>query len=124
MQRRRGPLFVRRMRALRTVASPNPERRIRPSAAVDVTRLFIEEYAHAAPLDPGALLGFWERCGVNQTGVALCRPGLHAAERLVIGDAPPDPDDWLTPAADEAATAQHAAPAEPSRTKARRRREL
>ncbi len=111
MQRRNGPMFMPRMRALREGPAGNPERRIRPRAAVDVTRLFIEEYAHAAPLDPDALLAFWERCGVNQTGVALCRPGLHAARRLKDGEAPPDPDDWLNPATDDAATAP-AAPAE------------
>ena len=54
-----------------------------------MTRLFIEEYAHAAPLDPGALLGFWERCGLNPAGVERAGRGLRAAQRLMIGDAPP-----------------------------------
>ncbi|MGH7337023.1 MAG: hypothetical protein ACREI7_05570, partial [Myxococcota bacterium] len=68
------------------------------------------EYTHAAPLDPGALIGFWERCGRNPTGVEVCRPGLHAAQRLVRGDSPPDSEDWLK--SDEPMSrARHAAPA-------------
>ena len=48
-----------------------------------MTWLFMERYAHAAPFDPGALLGFWKRCGSNERDVARCEPGLRAAERLV-----------------------------------------
>jgi hypothetical protein len=112
MQRQRGALFVRRARALRDASLANPKRRIPPRIAVELTRLFMNEYAHAAPLDAGALLGFWERCGINPKGVQVCRPGLHAAQRLMIGDAPPDAEDWLNPTVEEeAAAAQHAAPA-------------
>jgi spermidine synthase len=111
MQRQRGPLFLRRMRMLGDEGIQNPEGRIPPNGAVAMTRLFLEEYAHGAPLDPRALLGFWERCGLKPAGVTMCRPGLHAAERLVIGDAPPLPDEWLNPAADQPASARHAAPA-------------
>lgn len=57
--------------------------------------LFMERYAHAVPFDPGALLGFWKRCGSGDRDVARCEPGLRAAERLVLGDAPPDLEDWL-----------------------------
>jgi spermidine synthase len=100
MARERGPRFVRRMRALRDGQLDNPELRIPPKVAVALTELFIDEYSHAAPLDPTALLGFWERCGINATGVSVCRPGLQTAERLVLGDAPPHPDDWLNPVAE------------------------
>jgi spermidine synthase len=109
LQKRKGPMFLPRMRALRNPRIGNPNRRIMPEAAVEVTRLFMQEYTHAAPLDPSALLGFWERCGRNSVGVQMCQPGVHAAKRLLIGDAPPDPDDWLNPAAEAAAT-EHAAP--------------
>jgi spermidine synthase len=111
MQKQNGPLFMRRMRVLRDGGSANPQLRIPPNAAVEVTRLFIEQYAHAAPLDPGALLGFWERCGVNPSGVGVCRPGLQAAKRLRRGLVPPAPENWLSPVAEDAAVA-HAAPAE------------
>ena len=111
MQKQNGPLFLRRMRALREGGVTDPKLRIPPNAAVDVTRLFIQQYAHAAPLDPGALLGFWERCGINPAGVGMCRPGLQAAKRLRLGQVPPDPNNWLNPVAVHAAIA-HAAPAE------------
>ena len=77
-ERSSGPLFMPPdARAARQCRPRIRQRRIRPAAAVDLTRLFIEEYAHAAPLDPSALLGFWERCGVNPAGVGVCRPGLR-----------------------------------------------
>jgi len=111
MGRDRGPQFVRRMRALKEGPVANPNLHIQPKAAVALTRLFIDEYAHAAPLDPAVLLRFWERCGMNPSGVSLCRPGVRTAKLLMIGDPPPDPDDWLNPTAEEPATAHGAAPA-------------
>jgi spermidine synthase len=111
MAQLRGPLFVRRMVALRDSGTVKSDRRILPKLAVDLTRLFINEYAHAAPLDPAALLGFWERCGINPAGVGLCRPGLDAAKRLLLGDRPPDPGDWLNPDAGKEASAQLGQPA-------------
>jgi hypothetical protein len=33
------------------------------------------EYSHGAPFDPSALLNVWERCGINPTGQAACKPG-------------------------------------------------
>jgi hypothetical protein len=109
MAREKGPRFVRRMRALRDGQFDNPEARIPPKAAVALTELYMSEYSHAAPLDPGALLKFWERCGANSTGISLCRPGLETAKRLMIGDAPPAADEWLN--AEPELTEQHAAPA-------------
>jgi hypothetical protein len=48
---------------------------------------------------------------LDPRGVALCQPGLREAERLVLGDAPPDPRDWLTPVDEEGVrSAAHQAP--------------
>lgn len=106
LQQRNGPLFVRRMRALSNGRGLQNTNRIRPEAALELTQLFMNEYAHGAPLDPSALLNIWQRCGINPTGQAACRPGLRAAEHLMIGDAPPAPEDWLNPAAEAAASAR------------------
>jgi spermidine synthase len=110
VQGRNGPLFMPRMRALLGVPPANPARRIPPAIALDVTRLFMEEYAHGAPLEPSALLAFWERCGLSPTGVTACAHGLRTAERMMIGDAPPPPDYWLQPEIET--SSPHAAPSE------------
>jgi hypothetical protein len=110
MQNQRGPRFIRRMLALRGGPVEISQPRIPPNAAIEVTRLFFDEYAHGAPLDPRALRGFWERCGVQPAGVERCRPGLQAAQHLLNGEAPPDPKDWLKPASEGAPAARHAAP--------------
>jgi hypothetical protein len=110
LQGRSGPLFLPRMRALLGTPPADPKRRIRPAVAVDVTRLFMEEYAHGAPLDPGVLLSFWERCGLSQTGVDACKRGVRTAQRMMIGDAPPEPDYWMQPEIE--ALSPHAAPTE------------
>ena len=111
LQQEQGPVFVRRLRSLFD-SSPLPgARRIRPAMALEMTRLYMQQYTHGAPFDPGGLLAFWERCGSDARSVALCRPGLRAAERLVLGEAPPDPDDWLVPLDGEGAPQQHAPPA-------------
>jgi spermidine synthase len=109
-----GPLFLGRLRRFFDAsppAGPGPANRIRPAIALEVTRLYMEHYAHGAPFEPGGLLGFWEHCGLDPRGVALCQPGLREAERLVLGDAPPDPRDWLTPVDEEGVrSAAHQAP--------------
>jgi hypothetical protein len=110
MQARSGPNFLRRMRVLNAARGPDQAPRIRPAQALDLTRLFMAEYAHGAPLEPNALLRLWERCGLTQAGVNACKPGLRVAQRLMIGDPPPAPDDWLNPEPTE--TALHAAPEE------------
>jgi len=108
IQGRSGATFLPRMRALLGAPAGNPTRRIRPAVAVDVTRLFMEEYAHGAPLEPSALLGFWERCGLSPTGVTACQRGVRTAQRMMIGDPPPAPEYWLQ---EEVETASpHAAP--------------
>jgi hypothetical protein len=109
VQSQKGPLFLGRMRALSGSLPANPARRIRPSVAIDMTRLFMGEYAHGAPLEPSALLGFWERCGLAPAGVTACQRGLRTAQRLMIGDLPPDPDEWLSQEI-ETASEPHAAP--------------
>jgi spermidine synthase len=113
LQQQFGPAFVRRL-AMLFNAESQPENRVRPRAAVEMTRLFMENYTHAAPFGAGALLGVWERCGFDPRTKSLCRPGLRAAERLVLGDAPPPPDDWLRPVADSARVPHLAPPGEPS----------
>jgi hypothetical protein len=71
----------------------------------------MNEYAHGAPLEPSALLGFWERCGLTPAGVSACQQGLRTAQRMMIGDSPPPADEWLNPEI-EMASEQHAAPEE------------
>ena len=97
----RGPLFLKRMRILRDgdgdgAAATGKEHRYRPPAAMAFARLYLQEYAHSAPLRASELLNVWQRCGVAAPGVERCRPGLHAAEALVVGDRPPPLDDWLS----------------------------
>jgi spermidine synthase len=111
VQSQKGPLFMGRMRVLSGVAPGNATRRIRPAMAIDMTRLFMNEYAHGAPLEPSALLGFWERCGLTPAGVSACQQGLRTAQRMMIGDTPPPADEWLNPEI-EMASEQHAAPEE------------
>jgi hypothetical protein len=110
VQTRNGPTFLRRMRILNQARGPDQAPRIRPAQALDLTRLFMGEYAHGAPLDPTALLRLWERCGLTQTGVKVCEPGVRAAQRLLIGDPPPSPEDWLNPEPTD--SARHAVPEE------------
>jgi spermidine synthase len=110
IQSRNGPLFMPRMRVLLGTPPANPKQRIRPAVAVDLTRLFMEEYAHGAPLEPSALLGFWERCGLSPAGESACQRGVRTAQRMMIGDAPPQPDHWLT--AEIETSSLHAAPAD------------
>jgi hypothetical protein len=106
LNQRNGPLFVRRMRYLANERTTHLTNRIRPEAALEMTQLYMKEYAHGAPLDPSALLEFWQRCGLNPVGQTNCRPGLRAAQHLMIGDEPPAPEDWLNPDAEAAAVAR------------------
>jgi hypothetical protein len=62
-----------------------------------MTQLFMKEYAHGAPLEPSALLSFWERCGLTPAGVDACKRGVQTAQRMMIGDPPPEPDYWMQP---------------------------
>jgi spermidine synthase len=105
---RDGPLFLRRLRVLRDGLSGQADRRVRPAAAMAITELYMQQYAHSAPLQPATLLKIWQRCGLNEAGIERCSPGLRAAERLMIGDRPPDPGDWLTPRRDAVSSAHHA----------------
>jgi spermidine synthase len=96
VQRQEAKLFTRRLRFLLEPLPPGPRPRIQPRTALEMARLYMAQYTHAAPFDPGALLGFWQRCGTDAAGLADCAPGLHAAERLVLGDPPPmNAEDWL-----------------------------
>jgi hypothetical protein len=81
-----------------------------PAVALEVTQLYMQQYTHAAPFNPVALVSLWERCGKNPRGIAICEPGLHAAERLLLGDRPPDPSTWLYPEEDQARAETHQAP--------------
>ncbi len=110
LQNQRGQFFVRRLRGLRDGAPAAADRRIRPAAAMAATQLFMQQYAHSAPLQAGELLKIWQRCGLDAAGIERCKPGLRAAERLLIGDRPPAPDDWLIPRRDAVSGAQHATP--------------
>jgi spermidine synthase len=113
LRNQRGQLFLRRMRVLRDGAPAAENGRIRPFAALAMTRLFMEQYAHSAPLSAVELLKIWQRCGLGASGLERCRPGLRAAEGLVIGDRPPPPDDWLRPEPAAVSEAHHALAPEP-----------
>src|SRR5262249_13150107 len=95
----RGPFFLKRMRVLRDgdgAFAADGAHRYLPATAMSFARLYLEEYAHSAPLRASELLTVWQRCGLAPSGVERCRPGLRAAEALVVGDRPPPLDDWLS----------------------------
>ena len=54
-----------------------------PPDALDKTRLYMANYAHAEPFDPTRLLDVWNRCGSDEDSVEMCRPGVEAARGLV-----------------------------------------
>ena len=90
------PSVVRRIRGFLATSPPDSQGPIAPAAALELTKLYMSEYSHAAPFQPEALLEVWEHCGAD-----LCRRGVNVAEHLVRGDAPPAPDDWLRAAVRE-----------------------
>jgi spermidine synthase len=110
-----GPAFVSRLALLFDVES-QPTNRVRPAAAVEMTELFLTHYSHAAPFSANALLGIWERCGLDARGMSICEPGRRTAERLVIGDAPPPADEWLTAVPESTRVPHLAPPAEEAET--------
>jgi spermidine synthase len=85
LEQERGPLFVRRLTAL-LGGSLQEGGRVRAETAQQVDELYRTEYAHSAPFDPGALLQFWNRCGLDPPGLEQCRPGLREAKRLALGE--------------------------------------
>src|SRR5262249_55978516 len=101
----KGPLYIARLRRFFEpvpLASLASEQRVPAVTALELTRLYTENYSHGVPFDPGSLLDLWQRCGGN---ARLCERGAQAARRLLLGDAPLDADDWRVPeaeAADEA----------------------
>jgi hypothetical protein len=66
-----------------------------PLYALSATEQFMARYAFAAPFDPDALLGLWERCGTDAGTRRLCRRGLENARQLRAGARPPDAIRWL-----------------------------
>jgi spermidine synthase len=62
---------------------------IAPEDALEWTRLYLGQYAHAEPFDPARLVGVWRRCRADGESREGCDPGLRAAEQLALGVAPP-----------------------------------
>jgi hypothetical protein len=58
-------------------------------ALLEQHRLYLDEYAHAAPFDPDRLLELWQRCGaIDAASAQACAQGLAVAQRLAEGAAP------------------------------------
>jgi spermidine synthase len=98
VDRSRGSLFLPRLRQLLDAEPPRstPPDRIAPAEAVEWTRLYMENYAHAEPFDPAALVRAWQDCGSNARTAGPCSRGLQTAERMMRGESPPDPGHWST----------------------------
>ena len=88
LEEERGVRFTRRLSELSGDLSENGAGRIPLEEALEMNRLYVSEYAHAAPFDPERLVQLWRRCGQDVAAHEECRPGLDAAERLALGEAP------------------------------------
>jgi spermidine synthase len=104
-----GPGFVARLRSLFAHETQGAARPMQPEVALDMTRLYTENYVHSVRFAPDALFELWERCAGN---ARLCQRGAQAAHLLLTSDAPLPAEEWsLT--VDDAETAVHLAPEPP-----------
>ena len=107
--RNQGPMYLGRLRRFLdpTPLAPAADRRIAAANALEMTRLYTENYAHCAPFAPEVLLDIWRNCGGDRE---LCERGANAAQRLLLSDTVPRPEEWLLRPEEEAPAAAHLAP--------------
>ncbi len=100
---------ARRLRPLLEPSADGSDGPLRPAAALERTRLFLEHSTALAPFVPAALVGVWQRCG-GPGAEGPCRRGLELAQRLARGEPVPPVEGWLARAesngAPEAATSR------------------